>query len=55
MHPKDLALIWERWSKGEGLFDLATEFGVSASRLHQELQGYLAGKVRDRQTWVGAA
>ena len=51
MHPKDLARVWERWSNGEALFDIATEYGVSASKLHQALQSYLASTER----WVGAA
>jgi lambda repressor-like predicted transcriptional regulator len=51
MHPKDLAVVWERWSNGESLLDLATAYGVTASRLHQALQRYLASKER----WVGAA
>ena len=51
MHPKDLAHIWERWTKGATVFDLASEYGVSASKLHQALQIYLASTER----WVGAA
>ncbi len=46
MHPKDLAVIWERWSNGVPLFDIATDYGVLASKLHKELQGYLADKER---------
>jgi len=55
MHPKDLALIWERWQQGETLFALATAFGVSVSQLHQDLQGFLEQKDLAKQVWVGAA
>jgi len=51
MHPEDMAHIWERWSSGATLFDIASEYGVAASVLHQALQSYLASKER----WVGAA
>ena len=55
MHPKDLALVWERWSRGESLLDIAAEFGVLVSTLHQELQGFLDAQARSKETWVGAA
>lgn len=58
MHPKDLAAIWERWSNGETLLDIATDYGVRVSKLHQELQSYWADRERERADprWrVGAA
>jgi len=55
MHPKDLALMWERWAKGESLFDIATSIGVSASTLHQELQHYLDTQASANHRLVGAA
>ena len=57
MHPKDMAAIWERWSSGETLFAIATDYGVRAAKLHADLQEYWAGKERERaaQSRVGAA
>ena len=54
MHPKDLALVWEWWSHGESLFDIAMMFEIPLSQMHQELQDFLDAKTRVR-AWVGAA
>jgi len=54
MHPKDLALVWERWSCGESLFDIAMMFEVPISQMHQELQDFLESRILPR-VLAGAA
>jgi len=58
MHEKDLAMAWDRWCRGATVLVIAMDLGVSSSRLHRELQGYLGRRqasVRPRELGVVAA
>jgi hypothetical protein len=49
LHDRDLELAWERWSRGTSLLTIATDLGVSASSLHEQLQDYLERRVEERR------